>query len=217
MEIKGSQRLEQMGSAIFAEVAQWKAEAVRQGRDVIDLGIGSPDQPPSERVIRALEQAVRNPRNYGYPSSEGTLAFRQSVAAWYRHRFGVVLDPADEITTLMGSQDGLAHLAMALLDPGDTAIVPDPGYPIYAAGLVMAGVTPCYLQLRAENDFLPRFEDIPAETAVAAKLMILNYPSNPLSAVADRAFFLKRLSLLRRQIAYLLRMIWLIPRWRSTA
>ncbi|MFD0697393.1 aminotransferase class I/II-fold pyridoxal phosphate-dependent enzyme [Paenibacillus sp. GCM10027628] len=189
MTFTGSKRLSQLGSAIFSEVAEWKREVMNQGVDVIDLGIGSPDLPPSDRIIEAISQAVRNPSLYGYPTSEGSLAFRETVARWYQFRFGVGLDPATEILTLMGSQDGLAHLALSLCDPGDLAIVPDPGYPIYSASLVLAGVEPYLLPLRAENDFLPKLEDIPADVAAKSKFILLNYPSNPLSAVADRAFF----------------------------
>ncbi|MDD9266306.1 LL-diaminopimelate aminotransferase [Paenibacillus sp. GCM10023248] len=189
MTFKGSKRLNQLGSAIFSEMAEWKREVMNQGVDVIDLGIGSPDLPPSERIIEAMTEAVRNPANYGYPTSEGSLAFREAVAKWYRHRFGVELNPENEILTLMGSQDGLAHLALSLCDPGDIAIVPDPGYPIYSASLALAGVEPYLLPLRASNDFLPQFDDIPDDVAAKAKFILLNYPSNPLSAIADRAFF----------------------------
>jgi LL-diaminopimelate aminotransferase len=191
MNITGSKRLKQLGSAIFAEVSEWKEQVRSQGIDIIDLGIGSPDQPPSPTVMGALINAVSNPRNYGYPSSEGSLLFRQTVARWYKHRFTVELDPSSEILALMGSQDGLAHLAMAITDPGDTALVPDPGYPIYSASLVLAGVAAYTMPLRAENNFLPNLDDIPLEIAQQAKFILLNYPSNPLTAVADRAFFEK--------------------------
>jgi LL-diaminopimelate aminotransferase len=191
MKIEGSRRLTQLGSAIFAEVAEWKREVMGRGGDVIDLGIGSPDLPPSERVVDALAEAVRNPNLYGYPTSEGSLAFREAVSRWYLHRFGVELDPASEILTLMGSQDGLAHLAMSLCDAGDVALVPDPGYPIYGASLVLAGVQPYFMPLREENEYLPDLEAIPQEVAAKAKFILLNYPSNPLSATADRRFFEK--------------------------
>ncbi|WP_163854035.1 aminotransferase class I/II-fold pyridoxal phosphate-dependent enzyme [Paenibacillus elgii] len=184
-----SKRLAELGSAIFSEMAGWKREVTARGVDVIDLGIGSPDRAPSARVMEALTRAVNDPGMYGYPTSEGSAQFRQTVARWYAHRFGVTLDPEEEIVTLMGSQDGLAHLAMAVTDPGDTVMVPDPGYPIYSASLVLAGVQPYYMPLRADNGFLPKLEDIPEEVARQAKFMLLNYPSNPLSAVADLAFF----------------------------
>jgi LL-diaminopimelate aminotransferase len=191
MRISGSKRISQLGSAIFSEMAAWKREVISQGVDVIDLGIGSPDRPPSVTVMQAMVEAVQDPSLYGYPSSEGSFEFRETVARWYRHRFGVELDPTKEILTLMGSQDGLAHLAMALCDPGDVVIVPDPGYPIYEAGLVLAGVEAYKVPLRAENNYLPMLEEIPKEILSRAKFMLLNYPSNPLSAVADQAFFEK--------------------------
>jgi LL-diaminopimelate aminotransferase len=189
MKITGSRRLSRMGSSIFAEVAAWKQQARASGLDIIDLGIGSPDGPPSERIMDALRQAVSNPNNYGYPSSEGSLAFRQTVSRWYNHRFGVALDPESEIVTLMGSQDGLAHLALALTNPEDTALVPDPGYPIYSAGLGLAGVEPYYMPLTAANGYLPNLDAIPGDVLKRARFLLLNYPSNPLAAIADRAFF----------------------------
>ncbi|MCZ8516397.1 aminotransferase class I/II-fold pyridoxal phosphate-dependent enzyme [Paenibacillus filicis] len=198
MKGRQSKRLAELGSAIFSEVAQWKREVSAQGVDVIDLGIGSPDRPPSPRVMQVLAEAVQNPKLYGYPTSEGSLAFRQAVARWYKHRFGVELNAEDEIVTLMGSQDGLAHLAMAITDPGDTVLVPDPGYPIYSASLVLAGVKPYYMPLRAENDFLPRLEDIPELVAREARFILLNYPSNPLSAVAPVEFFWELVDYARR-------------------
>lgn len=193
-----SSRLDSLGSAIFAELAGWIREAEQSGRDIINLGIGSPDQPPGRHVIEALAQAVSNPRMYGYPSSVGSIEFRRTAARWMRHRFGVELDPEREVLTLMGSQDGLAHLALAVTEPGDLALVPDPGYPIYAAGLALAGVKPYYLPLREENGFLPRLDDVPREAADKAKFLLLNYPSNPLSAVADLDFFERAVAFARR-------------------
>ncbi|ANE48594.1 aminotransferase [Paenibacillus swuensis] len=189
MRIQASDRLSGLGSAIFAEVTEWKKEALERGRDLIDLGIGSPDQPPSPRVMEALRKAVSNPLNFGYPTSEGTPAFRGAVARWYKQKFNVHLDPEHEVLALMGSQDGLAHLALAVTNPGDIVLVPDPGYPIYTASLVLAGVTPYRMPLRAEDEYLPKWDAIPASVVKQAKLMILNYPSNPLSAVADLEFF----------------------------
>jgi LL-diaminopimelate aminotransferase len=193
-----SSRLDSLGSAIFAELAGWIREAEQRGLDIINLGIGSPDQPPGRHVIEALGQAVSDPRMYGYPSSAGSVEFRRTAARWMMHRFGVELDPEREVLTLMGSQDGLAHLALAVTEPGDLALLPDPGYPIYAAGLALAGVQPYVLPLREENGFLPRLEDVPREAADKAKLLLLNYPSNPLSAVADLDFFERALAFARR-------------------
>ncbi|WP_286884742.1 aminotransferase class I/II-fold pyridoxal phosphate-dependent enzyme, partial [Aneurinibacillus sp. UBA3580] len=166
-----------------------KREVQARGMHVIDLGIGSPDQPPSPLVIEALTKAVQNPENYGYPTSEGSIRFRETTARWYRHRFGVGLDPEHEILSLMGSQDGLAHLAQAWIDPGDVVLVPDPGYPIYFASVTLAGGEIYPLPLREENSFLPDFSNIPDEIKRRAKLMVLNYPNNPVAAVAEDGFF----------------------------
>jgi LL-diaminopimelate aminotransferase len=184
-----STRLDQMGSAIFAEVEEWKLEARANGKEIIDLGIGSPDLPPSPSVVQALQIAVGNSRNYQYPLSEGSLEFRIKASEWLSWRFGVEVDPTNEVLVLMGTQDGLAHLALAICDPGDIALVPDPGYPIYAGGLVLAGVEPYFMPLTSDNDYLPRLDLIPEHIVKQAKFMLLNYPSNPLATVADLSFF----------------------------
>ncbi|MFC4810791.1 aminotransferase class I/II-fold pyridoxal phosphate-dependent enzyme [Paenibacillus sp. GCM10023250] len=184
-----AERLSRLGSSIFAEVAEWKRRAAANGLDVIDLGIGSPDLPPSPAVREALSRAALRDDAYGYPGSKGTPAFLAEAAEWLAFRFGVRLDPERELVSLMGSQDGLGHLALALCDPGDAALLPDPGYPVYAAGLALAGVEPHLMPLRAENGYLPDFDRIPDDVWRRAKFMLLNYPSNPLSAVADLAFF----------------------------
>jgi LL-diaminopimelate aminotransferase len=184
-----SERLDRLGSAIFAEVAGWKQEARGKGLSVIHLDIGSPDQPPQAQVREALASASLRSDTYRYPGTEGTIAFRQTVAKWFDHRFGVELDPQNEILSLMGTQDGLAHLPLAISNPGDAALLPDPGYPVYGAGLAVAGVEAIPLPLLAENGYLPDFEAIPQSVWDKIKFMILNYPSNPLSVTADLAFF----------------------------
>ncbi len=185
---KPSRRLDQLTSAIFTEMAQRKREVART-REVIDLGIGSPDKPPAPHLIEALTRAVQRPDVYGYPSTEGSSAFREEVAAWYQYRFGVSLNPDREVHALMGSQDGLAHFGLAWVDPGDIVLVPDPGYPIYAGSVHLAGAELYPMPLRAENNFLPDLASIPEEICRRAKFMILNYPSNPVSAVAPLSFF----------------------------
>ncbi|MCK9910746.1 aminotransferase class I/II-fold pyridoxal phosphate-dependent enzyme, partial [Microbacteriaceae bacterium K1510] len=177
-----------MTSAIFTEMAQRKREVAKTKR-VIDLGIGSPDKPPAPHLIEALAQAVAKPDAYGYPGSEGTPEFRREVAEWYRYRFGVSLDPESEVHALMGSQDDLAHLALAWADPGEVVLVPDPGYPIYAGSVYLSGAELYPMPLCKENNFLPDLASIPEEVCKRAKLMILNYPSNPVSAVAPLSFF----------------------------
>ncbi len=183
-----SKRLNHLSSAIFTEMAQRK-QAAAKNRTVIDLGIGSPDQPPAPHLVEALVRAVQQPDAYGYPGSEGSRRFREEVARWYQYRFNVTLDPEAEVHSLMGSQDGLAHFALAWTDPGDVVLVPDPGYPIYAGSVHLAGAELYPMPLRAENGFLPDLTAIPEDIARRAKFMILNYPNNPVSAVAPLSFF----------------------------
>lgn len=194
----GSKKLEQLGSAIFAEVDEWKREAAARGLRVIDLGIGSPDLPPSPAVVEALRAAAADMASYSYPSSEGLAEFRSKAAEWLAWRFGAAVDPQRELLALMGTQDGLAHLPLALCDPGDTAIIPDPGYPIYAAGLALAGGVPYMAPLTRDNGFLPRFDCIPREVADKAVYMLISYPSNPLAAVADPGFYEEAVAFGRR-------------------
>lgn len=194
-----SSRIDKLGSAIFAEVAGWKEEARAKGRDVISLDIGSPDQPPEEEIRTVLANACLKPDSYRYPGTEGTQRFRETTAAWFQRRFGVTLDPDKEIVSLMGTQDGLAHLALAVSEASDGALLPDPGYPVYGAGLAVAGVTPIPLPLSEENGYLPDFEAVPQAVWDKVSFMILNYPSNPLSAVADLAFFERAVDTARRR------------------
>jgi LL-diaminopimelate aminotransferase len=196
--MKVSQRLNHFSSAVFFELNTVRQDLQAQGIEIIDLGIGSPDLPPPDHVREALVQAAGNPAAYGYPTSEGTFAFRQAVADWYDRRFGVSLDPKTEVHALMGSQDGLAHLALALIDPGDYVLVPDPGYPIYAVSIHLAGGKLYPMPLRAENGFLPDFDAIPHDVATKAKLMILNYPNNPVTATADAAFYERAVAFAKR-------------------
>ncbi|KMZ44426.1 MULTISPECIES: aminotransferase class I/II-fold pyridoxal phosphate-dependent enzyme [Bacillales] len=183
-----SKRLNHLSADIFSEMDARKRE-VAKTRTVYDLSIGSPDQQPDEKLLQTLIDAIWQPNSFRYPLSEGTAAFREEVAHWYQYRFGVELAPDGEVHSLMGSQDGLAHFALAWTDPGDIVLVPDPGYPIYEGSLHLAGAVPYRMPLRAENEFLPKLTDIPEEIAARATFMILNYPNNPVSAVATLAFF----------------------------
>jgi len=183
------QLLSQLGSSIFSEVAAWKRKAAADGIDVIDLGIGSPDQAPSLKVREALSRLVLQEDMYAYPALKSGMPFRSKAAEWMRHRFGVTVDPATEICTLAGSQDGLAHLAMAIAERGTIAIVPDPGYPIYTAALALAGVEPYFMNLIEEHNYLPQLEAIPEHILERTSFILLNYPNNPITAVADLAFY----------------------------
>ncbi|MFX0559528.1 LL-diaminopimelate aminotransferase [Tepidibacillus infernus] len=190
MKIIPSKRIEKLSSAIFTEMANRKKDLIKKGIDIIDLGIGSPDRPPDPELIKELIEAVKKPEVYGYPSFQGNDQFKQAIADWYQFRFGVQIDPSHgEVLVLMGSQDGLAHLAQGFVDDGDIVLVPDPGYPIYSGSVHLAGGTLYPMPLLQENDFLPDFSNIPKEVLQKAKLMILNYPSNPVSAVAPIDFF----------------------------
>jgi len=192
-----SKRLEHLSAAIFSEMAARKRE-VAKTRKVYDLSIGSPDQAPDPRLLETLLSAAQQPGAFGYALSEGTAAFREEVARWYRFRFGVELSPDTEVHSLMGSQDGLAHFALAWADPGDLVLVPDPGYPIYAGSVHLAGAVPYAMPLRQENGFLPDLSAIPEDVANRAKFMILNYPNNPVSAVATLEFFEQVVSFAKR-------------------
>ena len=186
-----ARRLSFLTPSIFTEMNKIKAEVEAKGIDVINLGIGSPDRPPAPHLIDYMIKAVGNPNNYGYPTSEGTKELRCTVAKWYKKRFDVDLDADKEVLILMGSQDGLAHLAQALINPGDIALVPDPGYPIYSAGILLAEGELYPLPLLKENSFLPDIDNIPEHIAQKAKLIYLNYPNNPVAAVADVDFYSK--------------------------
>lgn len=182
-------RLEQLRPGIFSKISQLKKETIQAGKDVIDLSVGSPDMPPPPHVKAVLTSAVEDDRNYGYTLTEGISELKSAVVSWYRANYHVQLDPDHEVLSLMGSQDGLSHIYWAVLNPGDAALVPDPGYPIYYDGALLAGGILYPMALQEENRYLPDFSRIPLEICRQAKIMILNYPSNPLAATATREFF----------------------------
>lgn len=193
-----AERLKRLPPYLFAEIDRKKREVRARGVDVIDLGIGDPDLPTPPHIIQALQKAAEDPANHRYPSYEGMLAYRQAVADWYAKRFNVRLDPEQEVLTLVGSKEGTAHIPLAFVNPGDVVLVPDPGYPVYAAGTWFAGGEVYWMPLRRSNGFLPDLEAIPAEVARRAKLMYLNYPNNPTAAVATRDFFARVVAFARR-------------------
>jgi len=160
-----------------------------KGADLIDLGIGDPDIPTPGRIIDRLTKAAHDATNHRYPSYEGMLDFRQAVADWYQRRFGVSLDPEAEVLTLIGSKEGIAHIPLAFVNPGDYVLVPNPGYPVYRVATLFAGGTPHFMPLVGENGFLPELSKIPTGVAEKAKLLFINYPNNPTAAVAERSFF----------------------------
>ncbi|MDP2895207.1 MAG: LL-diaminopimelate aminotransferase [bacterium] len=184
-----SNRLKALPEYLFVEIDRAKKEVQARGADVIDLGIVDPDLPTPDAIIRAMERGINNPANHQYPTNYGMIEFRREIAAWYARRFGVQLDPATEVLPILGSKEGIGHIPLAFVNPGDVVLVPDPGYPVYRAGTVIAGGDPYSMGLLEENGFLPVFDDIPSEIAKRARLMFINYPNNPTAAVASEEFF----------------------------
>ncbi len=172
-------RLAKLPPYLFAEIDKNKREARARGVDLIDMGIGDPDLPTPPHIIEAIKRSAETPANHRYPDYEGLLTFRTAVANWYRGRFGVTLDPQSEVLTLIGSKEGTAHMPLAFVNPGDVVLVPDPGYPVYAAGTWFADGEVHFMPLRRANGFLPDLDAIPADVAKRAKLMYLNYPEQP--------------------------------------
>jgi LL-diaminopimelate aminotransferase len=187
--IKKADRLFQLPPYLFIEIDRLKAEVRAKGVDLIDLGVGDPDLPTPEHILKRLIEASQDPGNHRYPSYSGMNDFRKSVAAWYQRRFNVTLDPVKEVVTLIGSKEGIAHFPLAFINPGDYALMTSPGYPVYFSGTLFAGGRSYFLPLRKENHFLPDLSQIPGEVARQAKVLFINYPNNPTAAVADRSFF----------------------------
>lgn len=198
-KLKRAQRLEMLPPYLFAEIDRMKREAEARGVDIINLGIGDPDLPTPEHIVRAAQEGVSRAANHRYPSYEGLRSFREAVARWYGRRFGVELDPEREVLSLIGSKEGIGHLPLALLDPGDVALVPDPAYPVYEAGTIFAGGVPVKVPLRAERGFLPELDAIAPEDRRRAKLLFLNYPNNPTAAVAPLEFFEEVVAFARKE------------------
>ena len=187
MEI--SERLKSLPPYLFVEISRKIAEKKASGVDVISLAIGDPDLPTPSHIIESLKRAAEDPANHRYPETEGLPELREAIAEWYERRFGVKLDPKKEVLPLIGAKEGIAHLPLCFLNPGDIALVPDPGYPPYTMGTLLAGGEPYFIPLLEENDFLPDFEKIPEQVASKAKVLWLNYPNNPTGAVANLEFF----------------------------
>ncbi len=183
-----AKRLQALPPYLFAEMDRLKQEQVKKGVDIISLGIGDPDLPTPPHIVEALAKAAADPANHQYPSYEGMLAFRKAAADWYRSRFGVTLDPATEVLSLIGSKEGIGHFPLAFVNPGDVVLVPDPAYPVYQAGTIFSGGVAYPMPLTRARGFLPDLNAVPAEVLKQAKILWLNYPNNPTGAVAPREF-----------------------------
>ncbi|MFA5975974.1 MAG: LL-diaminopimelate aminotransferase [Elusimicrobiota bacterium] len=186
--MKYAHRIEQLPPYLFAEIDRKKKAAIDSGVDIISLGVGDPDRPTPSHIIEAGQRALAKAVNHHYPFGAGLLSYRQAIAAWMKKRFQVALDPAMEIYSIIGSKEGLGHFPFAFLNPGDVALVPDPAYPVYKNATLFAGGEPYGMPLKEERNFLPEFRRIPAGVLSRAKILFLNYPNNPIAAVAPRSF-----------------------------
>jgi len=184
-----AKRIEKLPPYLFAEISRKIAEKRAQGVDVVSFAVGDPDMPTPSHVVDALCQAARDPANHRYPETDGLPDLRRAITRWYERRFDVSLDPDREVLPLIGSKEGIGHIALCFIDPGDLALVPDPGYPVYSVGTMFAGGDCYFMPLTEENDFLPDLEAIPEAVARRAKLMWISYPNNPTGAVAELDFF----------------------------
>ena len=184
-------RIKKLPPYLFARIEKKIEEAKEKGIDIISFGIGDPDQPTPGYIIDELCKEAYNPANHQYPSSVGMLSFRKAVSEYYKKTYNVDLDPKKEIVTLIGSKEGIGHINFCYVDPGDINLVPDPGYPVYGIGTLLAGGESYLMPLLPENGFIPDLTKIPEGIARKAKLMFINYPNNPTGAVAGMDFFME--------------------------
>ncbi|MDD5746845.1 MAG: LL-diaminopimelate aminotransferase [Candidatus Omnitrophica bacterium] len=188
MQIKVADTLKKLPPYLFVEIDRAKRKARQEGKDLIDLGIGDPDTPTPGHIIEALYAAAKDPRNHRYALDAGMLELREEIACWYKERFGISLSAADEILPLIGSKEGIAHIPFAFLNKNDVSLVPDPAYPAYRNATILAGGKPHIMPLLEKNAFLPELGAVPKTVLKRAKLLFLNYPNNPTSAVVPQAF-----------------------------
>jgi LL-diaminopimelate aminotransferase len=187
--VQFAQRVQQLPPYLFAEISRKMAVKRAEGVEVVSFGIGDPDLPTPAHVIQALKDAADLPANHRYPESEGLPELRRTMSEWYERRFGVSFDPAKEVLPLIGSKEGVGHVSLCFLDPGDTALLPDPAYPVYAVGTMFAGGSAYPMPMDEESGWLPDLDAIPADVAHRARVIWLNYPNNPTGAIANEAFF----------------------------
>ena len=189
INVDTSSRLKKLPPYLFAEIDKIKKKAISEGKDIIDLGVGDPDRPTPMHIIEQLYEAAKDAKNHRYAMDMGLLKLRETIATWYKRRFDVELDPESEVLPLIGSKEGIVHMPLAYVNHGDEVLIPDPCYPPYKSGTIFAGGVPYLMPLLPENDFLPDLGAIDYQVARRAKIMFLNYPNNPTSAVATEEFF----------------------------
>jgi len=198
MEFDFSSRLRKLPPYIFARLEQLKREKEASGIDIINFGIGDPDLKPPELFLKKLQDALLKPANHRYPSSIGMMELRQAIAQWYEVRFDVKLDPATEVLVLCGSKEGLAHIPIAFINPGDGVLVPSPGYPVYQTATILAGGNPVLMPMHEEKEFLPEFENVDRRSLDRSRMMFLNFPGNPTAATADMEYFGRAIAFARK-------------------
>ena len=196
--MKFAKRVDQAPTYLFVQISRKIAEKKAGGIEVISFGIGDPDLATPGHVVDALHEASKEPANHRYPESEGLPEFRRAVADWYMRRFRVSLDPETEVVSLIGAKEGIGHAALCFVEPGDIALIPDPGYPVYSVGTLFAGGESYTMPLLAENRWLPDLDAVPEDVAGRATVMWLNYPNNPTAAVADLDYFEEVVAFARR-------------------
>jgi len=190
-EVKYAERVGQLPVYLFIKLENMRNKALSEGKDVINLGVGDPDIPTPDFIVKKMQQAVTRPQNHVYPSNYGTMDFREAAVAWMKRRFGVELDAASEVMSIIGSKEGLGHLPFAYINPGDVSLIPSLAYPVYNNCTILAGGEVHRMPLTRENHFIPDLEAIPLDVRKKAKLLFINYPNNPTAAVADKEFFKK--------------------------
>ena len=193
-KVELASRVKNLPPYLFASIDKMKQEALAKGIDLIDMSIGDPDIPTPPHIVKAMKKAVENPAHHRYPSYEGMLSFRLAVAQWYKRRFKVNLDPKTEVLSLIGSKEGIGHVPLAFIDPGDVVLVPSPGYPVYPVSVLFAGGESYMMPLLEKNGFLPDLTSIPQQILKKAKMIFINYPNNPTSATAQKSFYEKVIS-----------------------
>ena len=189
MKFEPNNRLQKLPPYLFVDLDRKKKAALKKGVDIISFGIGDPDLPTPPHIVEAGQKALADPANHHYPLGPGLKKFREAVAGWYKNRFSVELDPDKEIQALLGSKEGIGHMPLGFVNQGDYVLVPEPGYPVYNTGTVLAGGNSYFLPLKEENGFLPDLDQIPEKIVRSAKILFLNYPNNPTAASAQKNFF----------------------------
>ena len=198
MDFPLSKRLSMLPPYLFQEIDALKSELKKSGADVINLGIGDPDLPTPPHIVEALRKAALNPANHQYDFGNGKQVLREACASYYKTRFGVTVDPNTEIIPLLGSKEGIGHIHLAFVNPGEVVLVPEPGYPVYHSGTLFADAETYYMPLKEENDYLPDLDAIPEEVAKRAKMMFLCYPNNPIAVTAPLSFYKKALDFAKK-------------------